>query len=87
MNDYGSWTQDSTWYEKLKVGDDMNDSRSWEEGSRCYENLMGVDYMNDLGCELKNLDAMNNSKLWMTWTSLGLEIKVLHTMDTGQGVR
>ena len=44
---------------------DMNDSRSLVKSSRFYEQLKDVNDTNTLCCELKALDAMNNSKLWM----------------------
>ena len=31
--------------------------------------------------ELKALDVMNNSGLWMTWTTLGYELKPLDAMN------
>ena len=35
-----------------------------------------------LGCELRSLDAMNNSGLYMTWAPLAREFKALDAMST-----
>ena len=34
-----------------------------------------------LGCELKVVDAMNNSGLWMTCSTLGHELRALDAMN------
>ena len=31
--------------------------------------------------ELKTINAMNNSKLWVIWTILGYELRVLDVMN------
>ena len=36
----------------------------------------------NLGCELRALDAMNNSRLWMALTKLGRPLKVLNAMKS-----
>ena len=64
----------------------MNDFRLWAQGSKYYEQLRGLDKMNELlSYVLKPLDSMNNSGLWMTWTTLGHErLRVVVDMnDTG----
>ena len=55
-------------HQELKVVDDMNNYRSWAHDSRYYEKLMVVVDMTQ-GGELKTLDVMSNSKLWMIWTT------------------
>ena len=48
------------------VVDNMNDSRSRAQGSRCYEQLRAMDDINNSGfTELKTLDVINNSSLYM----------------------
>ena len=34
-----------------------------------------------LGCELKALDAMNNSELWVTCSTLGHDLRTLDAMN------
>ena len=49
----------------------MNKSRLLAQGSRFYEQLKFVADVNNLrSSELKSLDAMNSSGLWMTSTTL-----------------
>ncbi|RVW86075.1 Retrovirus-related Pol polyprotein from transposon 17.6 [Vitis vinifera] len=60
---------------KLKVVIDMKDSGSGAQGSRSYETLKVVDGMNELGSrELKPLDSMNQSGLWVTLATMGREL-------------
>ena len=62
--------------------DYMSYYRSWAQGSGWYEQLKVVNDMNDLGSrELKPLDVMNNSGLWMIWKILGHELEALETMN------
>ena len=49
MNNFGSSTYNSRYYEKLRVVDDMKNSRSLDKGSRCSEQHGAVDDMNDSG--------------------------------------
>ena len=35
-----------------------------------------------LGHDLKDIDDMNNSGLWMIWTVLGRELKALYVMKS-----
>ena len=66
MNDFGLWPQHSRGYEQLKAMDDMSYFGSLAQGFGCYEQLKVVDDMNDLGShELKPLDGMNSSGMWM----------------------
>ena len=44
----------------------MKESRSYAQGSICYEKLRIVNDVKTPGHELRVLDAMNNSRLWMT---------------------
>ena len=55
----------------------MNDYCSWELGFKRYEHLKVMDDRTTHGRELKSLDDMNNLGLWLTWTSLGHEIRAL----------
>ena len=64
MNDSMSWAQDSRCYEQLRAMDDMDDVESWVQGFRCYEQLLT--WMTT-SCELKALNGVNKSRLWMTW--------------------
>ena len=83
MNDYGSWTQGCKCYKLLRVTDYMNDFKSWAQGSRCYEELRFMDDMNDSrSSELKPLDVVNNSRLWLTWMTMGCELKALNAMNS-----
>ena len=62
-----SWPKSFRCYEKLWVVVDINDSRSCAQGSWCYEQLSVVDDMSQFMYEqLKALDAMNSSGLWLT---------------------
>ena len=75
MNDSGSWTHKSKYYEQLKVMIDKNESGFWAQGCRCYEQLKTMDDMNNLGCcELEPKDAMNNSWMRMILIILGHEL-------------
>ena len=66
-------------HEQLKAMDDMNYPRSW---AQCYELLKVVDDMNNSGSrELRPLNAMNNSGLWIIWMILGFEDKTLNVMN------
>ena len=50
--------------------DDMSYSVLWNQAFRCHEQLRVLDDMKDSRShELKPLDAMNNSKLWIIWTT------------------
>ena len=60
---------------------DKNESGLWAQGSRCYEQLKVIDDMNDLGSELKALNAMKSSRLWMTWATPGCELNNVDVMD------
>ena len=69
-------------YEQLRAVDDMNDWWSHAKGSRCYEQLRVVDGMNNSrSYELKALYAMNNSRLWTTWTIPVRDLKSLDAMN------
>ena len=37
-----------------------------------------------MSCQLKAFDAMNSSRLWMTSTTLGHDIKVLDAMSRSE---
>ena len=37
-----------------------------------------------MGHELRSLDAMNYSKLWITWATLGCELKALTSMNSSR---
>ena len=53
---------------------DVTKFGSWAQRSRCYEQRKVMDDMNDMndfGHELRALDVMKNSGLWMTWMTLG----------------
>ena len=74
MNIFKSWAQGFRCNEKLKAVVDMNDFRSWPQHSRFYAQLKAMDYMNDLGFhELRPLDGMDNSRVWLIWTIHGCE--------------
>ena len=62
----------------------MHDSWSWAQGSSFYEQLKPVDDMNDFGYELKALNAMGSVVLWMTWMTLGRELKTLKAKNTSE---
>ena len=64
--------------------EDMNDSDSWSQGSRCYEKLKAMVDMNVFDRELKALDALNNSRLWMTWPNPGYELRALDIMKNSR---
>ena len=60
----------------------MNNSESYAQGSRCYEQLNIVDGINNKGShELKPLDAMSSSGLWMIWMTLCHELKAMDNMN------
>ena len=61
--------------------EDIKDSGSWAQATRFYDYLRAVENMNNLGFVLKALDAMNNSRLWLTWMTQGPELKGLDGMD------
>ena len=47
--------------------DDINDYGSYAKGFKCYEQLKAVDDVNNSrSYELMALNAMNNSRLWIT---------------------
>ena len=74
MNDSKSWAQGFKCYEQLKVVDDMSYTRSWAQRCGCYEMTKVVDDTNYSGSrDISNLDAINNSELWMLWTIIGYE--------------
>ena len=55
-----------TFYHELKVVDNMNDTGSLAHGSRYYEHLKVVVDMNEFGGhELRALNAMSSSELWI----------------------
>ena len=82
MNDSESWAQGYRYYEQFKVFHDMNYSVSWVCGSKFYDQLRIVNDMNYLGSnELKPLDAMTSSGLWMIWMILGCEPMALNAMN------
>ena len=82
MNDFGLWGKGFRCYELFKVMDDMNDSGSWPKGSRCYEKLWVMDNTKDSRFrELRVLDGMNNFRSWMTWRTLGRELKAIDVMN------
>ena len=69
MNDSMLWVKGSRCYEQFRDMDDINGIMLWAQGSRCYELVKVVNDMTNLGShELKALDTMNNSGLWMIWT-------------------
>ena len=77
MKNFGSWDKGSSWYEILRVVDDMNDSMLWAPSSIYYTQLRFVVDINDFRlwtqgsrC-FKELRAMNCSRLWITWMTLG----------------
>ena len=56
----------------------MNDFRLWPQHSKCYDQLKVVDDMNDsTSHELKPLEGMNKSGVWIIWTILGSETMTL----------
>ena len=59
----------------------MNDYELWAQAFRFYEHLKDVDDMKTLGLKLKAIDAMNNARLWLRWTTIGHELKALHVMN------
>ena len=77
MNYLMLWRTWMTPGHELRARDAINNSglcltfNSWSQGSRCYEQLIVVNDMNDLvSCDLRPLDAMNRSELWMLITNL-----------------
>ena len=44
----------------------MNDSKLLAQAFRCYEKLWAINGMATLGHELRALDVMQNSGLWLT---------------------
>ena len=52
---------------------DMINSKTWAEGSRYYEQLRLWLTWTTSGHELRALDSMNSSSLWMTCAALGHE--------------
>ena len=58
--------------------DDMSYCGLLAQGFQCDDQLKVVDHMNYLGShELKPLDGMNKSGVWMIWTILGRETMAL----------
>ena len=81
-NDSSSWAHDSKCYEQLKAMNDINYSGSWAEGYGCYEKVSIMHHMNDSRShEVKPIDAMYNSKLWMIWIYLLHGLKVVDDMN------
>ena len=61
---------------------DVKDFESCAQGSRCYEQLRVIDNMNhSRSCDLRALNAMNNSRLRMTLMILGCELMTLNAMN------
>ena len=59
----------------------MNNIMSWAKWSIWYKQLKVVhDIDNSRSRKLKDLDVMNNSKLWMTWMTPSRELKVIDAM-------
>ena len=82
MNDSRSSSNGSSCYEQLRVVMDMNDFMLLAQGFRYYEQLRVVDDMNDLGSrELQSLDALNSSRLRMTWIIFVYEPMMLNIMN------
>ena len=76
---------------ELRAQDAINNSglcltfSSWSQGSRCYEQLIVVNDMNDsVSCDLRPLDAMNRSELWMLITNLHHALKTLYTLNNSR---
>ena len=59
----------------------MNDSSLWAQGSKCYEQLRVGLTWTTVDCDLKALDVMNNSRLWMICVTLGCELKVVDALN------
>ena len=59
----------------------LNESSSWVQHFKCYEQLKVVDDISYQVHELKSLDGMNNSRLWMICTILGRELKDLNVIS------
>ena len=57
----------------------MKDSGSRAQGFKYYEKLLIT-----LSRELKALDALNNSRLWMTWVTPGHEPMALDAMKSSE---
>ena len=61
----------------------VKDSKSCAQGSRCYELLRILDDMNiSRSYDLRPLDVMTNSRLRMTWMTLGCEPMTLNAMNS-----
>ena len=66
----------------------MKESGSWAQGFKRYEQLRVINDMNDLGLhELRPIDAMNRSRLWMIWTILCHELKPLDCYELLRDVK
>ena len=62
--------------------DDVNDSQSEAQGPRFYEQVRVVDDMNNSRLrDLRPLDAMYSSTLWMMSIILSLNPKVLNVIN------
>ena len=61
---------------------DMNDSGLRAQGSRSYEQLKVMDDLSYSESWTHALDAMNNSLLWLTWTTQGRGHKALDAMNS-----
>ena len=66
---------------QLKDLDDMSYSKSGAQGSGCYEQPRVVNDMKDSrSLDLRPLDAMNDSRIWLTWMTMGHEHKALDAL-------
>ena len=59
----------------------MNDSELWAQASRYIEKLRALVDMKDSNCDLRNLDVMHSSGLWMTWMTPIQEVKSLDILN------
>ena len=68
--------------EQVSVVDYTNKSRAWAHGCRCYEQLKAmVDMFDSTSHELRALDVMNSSRLWMIWITLGCGLMALDALN------
>lgn len=88
MNNSGLWMTWTTpgrelfsWYDQLKAIDDVNDLESHEYKALDASNNLGLCMIwMILEWELKVLDVVNTSRLWMTRTTLIHELRALNAM-------
>ena len=75
-----SWAQAYGCYEQLNVVDGVNDSRSHEHTPLMTNSGLRMTLM-ILGPKPMALNAMNSLELWLTWMTLGHDLKLRAMLD------